>query len=266
MSRSSACDQPWTLYHPAISTAHPAFYNLPAKEQHLVRTLEKQCDRWSGKWYFKRNRSDRLIAALNGYDFAGKLATCMMVPNQYTKTSTLARCQLDWFCPFCAYLKGQDLLKKYVGAWTPDGWHEMVLSLRNGINILHPDHFEMNTVWDVMQVIIKELSMQKQMEGYIAWLEIKVHQFYPQVICAPHVHALLRCEQPPDRSVFERIIAERWASQDWAAQEWIDSHLTPIPDLFLEPVKSEAHFYQLLRYIKPIEQDAGPDPHLVQSA
>ncbi|MCX6923478.1 MAG: hypothetical protein NT154_09765, partial [Verrucomicrobia bacterium] len=217
------------------------------------------------KLYFKQGLSGRLIAALNGYDWANKLADCMMIPNPYSKHFPFNRCNLDWFCEFCAYLKGQDLLKKYAGAWEPEAWHEMVISLVTGVCLADPERDDIGDVYDAMEAIIKRLKEEKHMQGYVGWLEIKVHSFWPSVLCTPHIHVLLRCDQPPDREVFERVIAEEWATwtpraepglfnpQGWYLKLLRNTRLLSVPDLFLEPVKSEAHFYEVLHYIKPID-------------
>lgn len=254
-----------SLYHPALSKEHTASDKLPAKEQELVAALYRQQALWSTKLYFKQGLSGRLIAALNGFDYASKLANCMMVPNPYAKHVLFNRCNLDWFCTFCSYLKGQDLLKKYADAWKLHAWHNMVISLRTPLCLTDPDHDSMNDVWDAMEVIIKRLKEENHMQGYVGWLEIKVHSFWPSVLCTPHVHVLLRCDNEPDRAVFTKIIDEEWVSwrpnaepdlfrpQEWYLKLLRNTRLVAIPDLFLEPVKSEAHFYELLSYIKPID-------------
>ena len=97
----------------------------------------------------------------------------------------------------CAYLKGQDLLKKYAGAWKADEWYEMVLSLKVGVCPADPTHDTMRDVLDAMEALVKRLQSNKLMDGYVAWLEVKMHQFYPHLIVTPHIHVLLRCERPP---------------------------------------------------------------------
>lgn len=231
------------LYHPAISVDHAAFGQLPAKERGLVTALYDQYERWSHKLYFKRDLSGRLIAVMNGFNFAAKLADCMMVASAYTTDQYFGRCNLDWFCEFCAYLKGQDLLKKYAGAWEPEAWYEMVLSLEIGVCPADPTHDTMRDVLDAMVATVKRLQARELMNGYVAWLEIKVHQFYPHLIVTPHIHVLLRCECPPDLRVLGILVAD----------EWIGRQLDFVPDLFIAPVNSEAHFYELLQYIKPID-------------
>jgi hypothetical protein len=251
------------LYHPAVSEQHPSFDKLPAKERELVAALHRQYDRWSHKLYFKHGLPGRLIAALNDFDWANKVASCMMIPNPYSKSFPFNRCNLDWWCEFCAYLKGQDLLKKYADAWEPDAWYEMVISLSVPLSPADPDHDSMNDAWDAMEAILKRLKEENHMQGYVGWLEIKVHSFWPCARCTPHIHVLLRCDHQPDLAVFTEITNEVWGKWrpcpepdlfgDWYKKLCRDTALLAIPDLFLEPVKSEAHFYELLQYIKPID-------------
>lgn len=231
------------LYHPVMNPEHKDFHRLPADQQALVQALQKQYDRWSHKLYFKRGLPGRLIAALNGYHFAAKLCSCMMVANKYTKHVQYGRCHQDWFCEFCAYMKGQDLLKKYAGAWADGSWFEMVLSLEVGVCPSEPEDDWIADVYDAMEAAVKRLQAEKNMQGYLGWLEVKVHQFYPNLLCTPHIHVLLHCDCPPDHSSLAAVIAGEWASRK----------LRSVPDLLLKPVKSEAHFYELLRYIKPID-------------
>ena len=227
-------------YHPAISADHPAFAKLPAEAQAQAIALHKQDERWSHKRYFKGGLSRRLIAALNGYHFAGKVADCMMKKNPHAGKQ-LKRCMQDWFCEYCAYLRGQDMLKKYTYSWAEGKWFELVLSLAVGICPADPEHDYMADVLDAMEAIVKRLQAEKRMEGYVAWFEIKVHQFYPFLVVTPHIHVLLRCDCPPDAQAMNVVVAT----------EWLQRRLEAVPDLFIAPVKSEAHFYELLSYIKP---------------
>jgi hypothetical protein len=133
------------------------------------------------------------------------------------------------------------------------------------LSIADPDHDDMNDVWDAMEAILKRLKKEKHMQGYIGWLEIKVHSFWPSMLCTPHVHVLLRCDHVPKLAIFKKIAEEEWASwrpqaepdlfkpQAWYLRLLRDTRLVAIPDLFLGPVKSEAHYHEILKYIKPID-------------
>ena len=231
-----------TQYHPSISPDHRAFAKLPAEAQAMARVLIRQYERWHHKLYFKHGLSGRLIAALNGYHFAGKVADCMMVNNPHAGNQ-LGRCNQDWACEYCAYLRGQDMLKKYAEAWAEGLWFDLVLSLAVGVCPADPEHDFMADVLDAMEAIVKRLQAEKRMDGYIAWTEIKVHQFYPHLIVTPHIHVLLRCDSPPDVRAISMVVVD----------EWIRRRLEAVPDLFIAPVKSAAHFYELLSYIKPID-------------
>ena len=231
-----------TLNHSTVSPDHPAFAKLPDEAQTKVIALHKQYERWSHKRYFKQDLSGRLIASLNGYHFADKLAECMMHPNPYAKNQ-LKRCYQDWFCEFCAYLKSQDMLKKYAGAWTDGEWFELALSLAFGVCPADPEHDYIGDVLDAMEAVVKRLKEEGHMKNFVAWFEIKVHQFYPHLIVTPHIHVIMKSDCPPDTDAFGVVVKS----------EWLQRRLEAIPDLFILPVKSEAHFYELLQYIKPID-------------
>ena len=171
------------MYHPAICEGTPAFDAIPPKVQELVRALHNQHQRWSHKPYFWYGLSDRLIAALNGYRFAAKLADCMMKRNRYADHGALGLCDLDWFCSFCAYLKGQDLLKKYADAWETGGWFSMVLSLDKGVCPADPEHNTIREVYDAMEAILKRLQKRNLMLGYVAWRSRSIY-------CSMIVHAV----------------------------------------------------------------------------
>ena len=231
-----------TQYHPAICPEHPAFAKLPIEAQQRVSALHHQYNRWSHKLYFKHGLSNRLIAALNGYHFADKVASCMMKKNPHAKNQ-LGRCNQDWFCEFCAYLRGQDMLKKYAHAWSKGQWFEMVLSLSVGVCPFDPEHDFVADVLDAMEAIVKRLQFEKLMDGYVAWIEIKVHEFYPNLVITPHIHIIMCCESQPDMRAMNMLVAD----------QWLQRRLAAIPDILIVPVKSEAHFHDLLKYIKPID-------------
>ena len=146
-----------SLNHAEVTSDHPYFDCIPVAKRDLITALEKQSRRWSKKPYFRDNLQGRRIAVLNDYSKSATLSDCMMI-----KRSRLAkdykRCMLDWFCEFCAYLKGQELLKKYACAWTPQGWYHMVFSLQLPIDLADPDRDGIEDVFDAMLDILKKLK------------------------------------------------------------------------------------------------------------
>ena len=233
------------LYHPSISPEHPTFSLLTAEQQALVDATHRQFDRWSHRRYFKAGMPDRLIGAMNGFHFAKKVSDCMMVSSAYGPKQ-LSRCNQDWHCPFCSYLRGQDLLKKYAGGWAEGVWYEMVLSLAEGVSPVDPEHDTIAAVFDAMVSALKRIKDGKWTDGYVAWLEIKVHELYPRLIVTPHLHVVFRHDGPPDTGAIEGCVADAWT----------EAKLVAVPDLLIAPAKSEAHFYELLSYIKPINVSA----------
>ncbi|HEY3855690.1 MAG TPA: hypothetical protein VGO67_14975 [Verrucomicrobiae bacterium] len=231
------------LYHPALSTEHRFFKRLPVPQQYWLEALEKQSNRWQHKVYFKDNLNDRRIALLNGYHQAQRLINCMMNRSPYTKSKALARCNLRE-CPFCTYLKGQDMLKKYGPAWEPGVWHKLVFSIRGGVPL---STFSINggpglpKIWDTMRNCIREFA--PACDGIVGWEELFVYSFWPVVRLTPHVHVLVRSISEPDPVLLARIIAEHWRREK----------LICMPDPQLAPMKSEAHFYECLEYVKPID-------------
>ena len=232
------------LYHPALSMAHPMFDILPDQSQRLLNELERQSNRWSHKAYFKDGLSSRRIAVLNGYHRADRLVKCMMQNNKYSIARKYQRCELIWFCPFCSYLKAQDLLKKYAPAWKPDAWYQLVFSLRGGICLSILGHDSMSQIWEMMRACIKRLKeVCSGFGGYAAWEELVVNCFWPAIIVTPHINVLFRAEAPPDIEQFARI----------ARGEWPSDSRRVVPNLQFQPMKSEAHFYNFLKYVKPID-------------
>ena len=235
------------LYHPSISPEHPSFSLLSGEQQALVDATHRQYNRWSHKRYFKAGMPDRLIGAMNGFHFARKVCNCMMIKSKYSATGYYSRCNQDWFCVYCAYLRGQDLLKKYAGGWADGVWYELVLSLAEGICPVDPEHDPISVIYDTMVAALKTVKDRKLTEGYVAWLEIKVHSFYPRLVVTPHLHAVFRREGAPDVRAIEGCVADAWTT----------AQLATLPDLLIAPAKSEAHFYELLSYIKAIDV-SGP--------
>jgi len=230
------------LYHPGLSTDHRLFDSLPAPQQQLLRALERQSERWRHKPYFRDNLFDRRIALLNGYHKSQRLVNCMMSRSPYTNSKSLARCNLRE-CPFCTYIKGQDMLKKYLPAWEPGVWHELVFSIRGGVPLstLSLSGESLAEIWDTMRSCIREFA--PSCEGIIGWEELAVYEFWPAVRLTPHLQVLVRSIEEPDVCLLAGIIAEDWRRKK----------LTCMPDPQLSPIKSEAHFYECLEYVKPVE-------------
>lgn len=231
------------INHAKLNSNHPYFKRIPTGKQELIKKLYAQNEKWRYRPYFKKGMSNRLIAVANDYDYAWKLANCMMVRNPHTLALKYLRCGLDWFCPFCAYLKGQEILKKYAGAWREDFWQNLVFSLTDSVNLVDPEHDEMNTVWDTMLAVIRRLKDDACFNGYIAWIEIKIKSFWPQLLVVPHVHVLICGAVYLDDNQIKNI----------ANQEWRNSGLNSTLNVYINPVQSESHFHNLLTYIKPID-------------
>ena len=274
------------LFHPELSCRHENFRDLGNEDQEFLGRLERQSERWLHKRYFKENVEDRRIALLNGYHRSNRLLNCMMIKNGFTHNRYLKRCDLAWFCPFCAYLKGQDQLKKYGPAWDAHSWHWMVLSIRGGIEVADPDHDTLSEVWDAMKRCCERARLEKVFEGYqghLAWEELAVYKFWPRLRWTPHLNILIQSSSEPDRKRFERVVEEEWYRQDPRGKgprgkgprgrgprgrgprgrgprgrgpRGKDPDLDKLrcePTVSLKQPKSEAHFYELLQYIKPID-------------
>jgi hypothetical protein len=131
---------------------------LPQTSYDLLTRLRKQSERWGHKPYFKANVIDRRIALLNGYHRADRLLDCAMTSNRFNPELPYSVCKLSWFCPYCAYLKGQDLLKKYGPAWATGKWHWLVFSLRGGICVANPAHDSLKEIWSAMRACVQRLN------------------------------------------------------------------------------------------------------------
>jgi hypothetical protein len=229
-------------YHPALRTGHPDFGRLPVHAQWALVALEKQDAKWGHMPYFKtRGGLDNTkVAVLNGYHKTERLLNCMMVPNQYSASAPYGRCGL-LACPFCAYLRGQNNLKKFAAAWEPDCWYWLVFSIRGNVNLWDCNAADVLRVWDTIRACLKR--WKASLDGCAAWEELAVYSFLPELLCTPHVNWLIYKSGGLDLDPLSQIIAE----------EWMASRLAMLPDLKIQAPKSSAHFYRLLGYLKPID-------------
>lgn len=239
------------LFHPALSSRNPSFTILPDASQVLLAQLEKQSQRWGHKPYFKANVSDRRIALVNGYHKAKRLLDCAMIQDKFTD-QPYGRCKLPWFCPYCGYLRGQDLLKKYGPAWKPGQWHWLVFSLRGGVCVANPDHYTLAEVWDAMRACIKRLDeVFPGYEGHVAWEELAIYCFWPSLVWTPHVNVLIKSTTEPDCAKFNQIVRQEWKYKEFQESERVQ--MCAPPDAVFAVPNSEAHFYEILQYVKPID-------------
>jgi hypothetical protein len=228
-------------YHPDLHAGHPAFGQLPLLAQAALEALEAQSRRWGHKPYFRDGVPNTRIAILNGYHKSNRLLDCMMVTNKYDPSMPKGRCSLACFCPFCAYLRGQDMLKKYGPAWRPGHWHRLVFSIRGHVCLSHFLGDDMLSLWEAMRACVRRWS--PSFKGCVGWEELAVNRFWPDVLCTPHINVLIRNSSELDLELFARIIAEEWRARG----------LSVLPDPQITPPNSEAHFYELLEYVKPID-------------
>lgn len=229
------------LYHPKLHAGHPSYDRLPIHAMASLARLQRQTTRWEHQPYFSGGVSNRTIAILNGYHRTDRLLRCMMVRSKFNPGQSFERCSLPSFCPFCAYLKGQDILKKYGQAWQPGYWHWLVFSLEGFVCLDHFHGDNMLELWDAMRACIKRFS--SSVDGYVGWEELAVNSFWPVIQCTPHVNVLIRNPTEPDLKLIAQTIAEEWESRG----------LSVTPDPQMNSIKSEAHFYSLLKYVKPID-------------
>ncbi len=228
-------------YHPSLTPNHKAFTRLPIRQQVLLERLQRQCRKWNHKPYFRGSVPNTTVAIVNGYSKADRLLNCMMVDNKYNASVPYGRCNLINFCPYCAYLKGQDLLKKYARAWRSGCWYWMVLSHKHYVCVSDTAGDSILDVWEAIRACIKE--MKPLFGGFIAWEELAVNSFWPEVLCTPHTNLLIRHSSQLDVDA----AAQRIATQ------WLASTLSVLPNAELSPVLSPAHFHKILTYVKPID-------------
>jgi hypothetical protein len=144
------------------------------------------------------------------------------------------------------------MLKKYGPAWEPDVWYQLVLSVRGGVPLSVFGGPNLAQVWDAMRDCIREFS--GSCEGIVGWEELAVYRFWPQVLPTPYVNALIRCCGEPDLRLLAGIIEEQFRRHRlFNAKQWKQGSLMWMPDPYLCPIKSEAHYYECLEYVKPID-------------
>lgn len=228
-------------YHPELSVNHPVFSQLPRKEQYLLTQMDAQSRRWKKHPYFRNSIEIRRIALLNGYHRRDRLVQCKMLKYNSNHTMAHKRCGLSTFCPFCAYLKGQDILNNYSREWESGTWWKLVFSLKKRVPLIKEGGERLDRIWDTMRAVIH--ACRGTFDACVGWEEIAVNSFWPEVLLTPHFNALLQCEND--------INSRLWMST--AKNKWRSRRLNGSPDILLEPVKTESHFYNFLRYIKPID-------------
>ena len=98
------------LYHTGVEHRAPAV-------QQAAGAADRRWRRWKnspsagGTRFTSRTISlTTRIALLNGYHRAHRLVNCTTARSPYTKSKALARCSFRE-CPFCTYIKGQDILQ-----------------------------------------------------------------------------------------------------------------------------------------------------------
>jgi hypothetical protein len=227
-------------YHPELTVEHPAFGRLPALAQWALNELERQDAKWGHKPYFRTRGGlpNTRIAILNDYHRTSRLLTCMMVKNKYGPG--FGRCGLI-MCPYCQYLKGQLILKKYGRAWSPDCWHWLVISIKGFINL---SECQAKEVVDFLDALRSSMKRWKHTVGGVAgWEELSVHSFVPYVLCTPHTNNLVYKQGDLDLDLLGRIIAEELKARGLSVQ----------PDIEPRRPRTEAHFYEMLEYCKPID-------------
>jgi hypothetical protein len=227
-------------YHPELHSEHKDFAQLPVHAQWALNKLEQQSARWCHKPYFQSRGGlpNTRIAILNGYYRTDRLLNCMMERNKYG--TGYGRCGLA-MCPFCQYLKGQAMLKKYGLAWHPQRWHWLVISIEGFANLSRCQAEQIVDVWEAIRCGVK--AWKDTVDGVTCWEELSVYSFVPDVLVTPHVNLLICTPGELDLDSLRGAVAGAWKARK----------LTVQPDIEPRRPKSEAHFYEMLQYFKPID-------------
>jgi len=144
------------LPHSSLHPGHPLFELLPARSRSLLQRLEVQSRRWSAKKCFKDGVPSRRIMLLNDFHESDRLVSCLMVPmpRRRRNSTQMKPCGLIRFCPFCAYRRGEDLMRRYARSWRDGTLHHLTLSLSGDVAFVPGNDAAVPLIWDCMRIAL----------------------------------------------------------------------------------------------------------------
>lgn len=239
------------LHHPSVDCSHPLFEYLPWSSQRLLAFQRDQSESWYHKPYFRDDVRQRRISFLNGFHQADRLASCMMTKITISRTGRTKwkPCRLPRFCGYCAYIRGQQTLKRYAYGWVPDAWHHLTFSLSEQIPLVPGYEQVLVHILDAMRIIIREI-MRTCCTGMFGFEELSVKSFFPGVIIGPHVHTVFHSERGLDESEVRKVVTQLWRPLNRELSPWF--HF-PEPDIQLAGNLNSPHFLSCCRYEKAMD-------------
>ncbi len=107
-------------------------------------------------------------------------------------------CHIHRLCPYCAWIKANDLWKRVEELYPRADWSFLTISYEGFQGFDDKDHNDWLLRWSAAVDAIKRLVTIGRIPGAIVREEMSVSSYYPAREVNPHVHAILSCQKIDD--------------------------------------------------------------------
>ncbi len=107
-------------------------------------------------------------------------------------------CHIHRLCPYCAWIKANDLWKRVEELYPRANWSFLTISYEGFQGFDDKDHNDWLLRWSAAVDAIKRLVTIGRIPGAIVREEMSVSSYYPAREVNPHVHAILSCQNIDD--------------------------------------------------------------------
>jgi hypothetical protein len=156
-------------------------------------------------------------------------------------------CKNHEFCPYCNYLRRQDILREYVPAFgKASSWFFLTLSFSGALPFDGPVNAHKCVLyWDVCKQVLQHSIKARTLQGAFWSEELAILNFLPLTVM-PHVHAVVVADH-----MDEDIIKE----MEDKASELLAGEENPMrPDFVFKTIATQRSLYDRLRYsLKPMD-------------